>query len=91
MSHEGNVTEQEHTQEKEISFSKSIYYFSAIKAAMEAYEAYASFEYVEHEYDVQLSIVPKQPQHAQLIMDAFCNHVLFESIVAHRNEKGGDL
>ena len=83
MSHEDNVTT--------LSFSKSVYYFSAILAAIQAYDAYASFEYVEHEHEVQLSVVPKQLQHAQLIIDSFCNHVLFESIVAHRNEKGGIL
>ena len=83
MSPEDNATE--------ISFSKSIYEHSAILSAIQAYEAYAKFDYTEHEYDVKLTIEPKQKQHAQLIIDSFCNHVLFESINVHRNEKGGTL
>ena len=76
---------------RDLSFSKSIYHFSAIMAAIQVYDAYAHFEYIDREHEVQLTIAPKQEQHAQLIIDSFCNHVLFESIVAHRQEKGGLL
>ena len=58
MSHDDPATE--------LSFSKSIYHLSAILTAIQAYEAYATFEYTEHEHDVQIAVVPKHTQHAQL-------------------------
>ena len=76
---------------KEIPFSLSIYRLAAIVSAMQLYAGHAEFSYTESEHDICVRIQPKNEAHAQLIIDSFCNHVLFETIVAYRAEKGGEL
>ena len=74
---------------KEVTFSLSIYRLPAIVSAMQLYAGHADFSYTESENDICVQVSPKNESHAQLIIDSFCNHVLFESIVAYRSEQGG--
>ena len=74
-----------------IPFSLSIYKKEAIEEAMYAYASYASFSVQEEKSTIVIEIQPLHESHASQIIDSFCNHVLFETIVLHRKEKGGDL
>ena len=73
------------------SFSLSIYKKEAIEEAMHAYASYARFSVQEESYALLVEIEPLYEQHAIQIIDSFCNHVLFETIVIHRKEQGGSL
>ena len=74
-----------------IPFSLSIYKKEAIEEAMYAYASYARFSVQEEEFTMIIEIQPLHESHAAQIIDSFCNHVLFETIVLHRKERGGDL
>ena len=74
-----------------LSFSLSIYKKEAIEEAMHAYGAYARFSLQEEPYAIAIDIEPLHEDLATKIIDSFCNHVLFETIILHRKEKGGTL
>ena len=76
---------------KNLSFSLSIYKKEAIEEAMCAYGSHARFSVQEEPYALLIEIDPLYEEHATQIIDAFCNHVLFESIVLHRKEQGESL
>ena len=76
---------------EKLSFSLSIYKKEAIEEAMYAYASHARFSITEEPYALFVEIDPLYEEHATQIIDSFCNHVLFESIVLHRKEKGGSL
>ena len=74
-----------------LSFSLSIYKKEAIEEAMNAYGAYARFSVQEEEHTMMVELEPLHEAYATQIIDAFCNHVLFETIVLHRKDQGGTL
>ena len=74
---------------KDLTFSLSIYKLPAIVSAMQLYAGHAEFSYTESENDICVKVSPKNETHAQFVIDSFCNHVLFESIVMYRSEQGG--
>ena len=76
---------------KTLSFSLSIYKKDAIEEAMRAYGSHARFSVEEQQHALIIEIIPLFPAHAEQIIDSFCNHALFETIVQHRKEQGGLL
>ena len=73
-----------------ISFSLSIYREDAVQAAVLAYTSLADFTVVSNSSDVIVEVANINPSFESVLLDAFCNHVLFETIVRHRNEFGGE-
>ena len=72
-------------------FSLSIYKKEALLEAKEAYKNFATFSLVQREDEIQVEIEVEQEEQIALIVDSFCNHVLFQSIVGYRQENGGEL
>ncbi len=78
-----------------VVFSHSLYAPKAIEAAVQAYEGLAEFSISVSGPDLgsQTEVVISNI-HQELkddLVDAFCNHVLFETIVLHRSSEGGSL
>ena len=79
---------------EKIVFSRSIYLPDAVQRATQAYGSLAQFvvQTADHEIVVQISEVhPHFQERLEELLDAFCNHALFETIVQDRQENGGTL
>lgn len=75
-----------------LSFARSLYQPAAVQAAAEAYGELARITVLpEEENAVVVEISDPHPDLAGELVDAFCNHVLFETIRHHRAAVGGAL
>jgi len=79
-----------------VEFSTSLYRLDAIKVSMQAFQACAVFSIKaaaneEEQNVVQVLISDIHPSLEHVLLDSFCNHVLFETIVQERREQGGQL
>ena len=75
---------------EKITFSTSLYRRDAIDAAVDAYQELASFSVgSENEGEVVVEIDKINPNFVAMLVDSFCNHVLFETIVRYRQEREG--
>ena len=72
-------------------FSLSLYRQDALEIAMTAYAAVAQFRTERQGQDVLVYMETEHVEHYQQIHDAFCSHVLFETIVKHRESVGAKL
>jgi len=74
-----------------ILFSKHLYREEALEVAMEAYSGLASFRTDRKGDDILVFIQTFEASHEEQIRDAFCTHVLFETIVKYREATGAKL
>ena len=79
-----------------LEFSTSLYRLDAIQSAIAAFEACAQFSVMpaateEEQNFIQIVISDIHPSLEDVLVDTFCNHVLFETIVLERREQGGML
>ena len=65
--------------------SKSLYAINAVTKAVEAYQSLAEFQVSEEEHCIRIDINNINETYKNILVDAFLNHVLFESINEHRN------
>lgn len=64
--------------------SKSLYALGAVQKAVHAYGSLAEFQVFEEEHSIRIEIQNIQEPYKNVLVDAFLNHVLFESINEHR-------
>jgi hypothetical protein len=74
-----------------IYFSDSIYKKEAVEKSVQDYQELATFTMKESEAGVAVEIDNIHPSFTDVLVDAFCNHVLNETIIQNRKETGGDL
>lgn len=67
-----------------IEFSRSLYSPEAVRAAVDAYSQLASFEVQVLDDEIAVELENPVAKVADIIVDEFCNHVLFETINASR-------
>ena len=67
-----------------IRFSRSLYAPEAVEAAVAAYSDFATIELATGSDDIVARVTEIDEEEAEEILDAFCNHVLFETIVRAR-------
>ena len=67
-----------------IEFPRSIYSLQAVEAAVEAYSKLASFEVSVLDDDIEVKVSKPAPKVADVLVDEFCNHVLYETVVRSR-------
>ena len=77
--------------ELSLSFHRSLYRPDAIQAAVGAYEGYAETIEIDDapEADITVTLKGFDPGYAEVLGDAFANHVLFETIVRERDDVNG--
>jgi hypothetical protein len=63
-----------------VSFHRSLYAPEAVEAAAKAYAALATITLEVHDHEV-LARIENVDERVPDVVDAFCNHALFESIV----------
>lgn len=72
-----------------IVFDQSLYLPEAVAAAAEAYAGFATIRQAPVERGIEVTIAEPVEHELQAIADAFCNHVLHETI-ARRRQADGD-
>jgi hypothetical protein len=72
----------------EIRFSRSLYLPEAVEAAAEAYGQVAKVVVSAHDDEI-VATIDADERYGDRSLDAFANHVLFESIVRSREQLGG--
>jgi len=71
-----------------VAFHRSLYRADAVEAAAQAYSPLLTCEIVPHPHEIAIRVSPREPA-SELdpeLVDAFGNHVLFESIRRERSE-----
>ena len=71
-----------------VRFSRSLYRQEAIEAAVAAYGALAQLALEVHENDFTVSIDNIDERVADRLVDAFCNHALYETARLERHVEG---
>lgn len=73
-----------------LAFHKSLYLPAAVRAAAEAYGAYAESVAVDDtEVETKVTLRGFDPGYGEVIGDEFANYVLFETVVRARQTLGG--
>ena len=72
-------------------FSLSLYREDAVHAAAQAYAGLASFEIEVVDSSIAVRLSGIRPGHEEELVGSFCNHVLFETILRERADRGGVL
>ena len=76
---------------EKVYFSASLYSLEAVKKSVSEYSALAHFSVDEKLDGVTVTISDVHPSYKGVLVDYFCNHVLNETIILIRKEKGGEL
>lgn len=75
-----------------LSFSRSLYRQDAIEATVAAYAGLAKMSIdTDADHEIVVTVSEPHPALAGELVDAMCNHILFETIRRHRNDQGGTL
>ena len=74
-----------------LRFSRSLYREDAVHAAAKAYAELAKFEIEVGESAIAVRLSAIRTEHEDELVGSFCNHVLFETILRERAERGGAL
>jgi hypothetical protein len=75
-----------------VTFSRSLYRIDGIESAAAAYAGLAQITVTPGESEIVVSLAQPHPDiPAQELVDAFCNHALFETVRRHREAVGGSL
>ena len=67
-----------------VAFHRSLYLPEAVQSAMAAYSPFAKLELSEAGSDLVVTVSEIDPEADEDLIDAFCNHVLFETVVQSR-------
>ena len=73
---------------EEIFFHEYLYDSDAVDAATEAYGGIVEIETAREDEGIKVTLTNIPEEHAGVLKDAFCNHVLYETIVRVRAEAG---
>lgn len=76
---------------QEIVLSTSLYSVEAVNLAVAAYRECAVFLVDVQEDNICIAISDIHPSLQDVLLDAFCNHVLNETILLRRRKLGGML
>ena len=76
---------------QQIVFSTSLYSVEAVNLTVAAYRECAVFSIEIQDEDVVVVISDIHPSLQDVLVDAFCNHVLNETILLRRKKLGGML
>jgi len=74
-----------------IDFSHSLYSTEVVKQTIQLYQSLAEFSVSEGENCIEVTIDNIHPDFSTVLIDAFCNHVLNETIILYRREQGGTV
>ena len=75
-----------------LSFSRSLYRVDAIEATVQAYAGLATLLVDDSsDHEVVVTVSDPHPSLAAELVDAMCNHILFETVRRHRVEQGGGI
>ena len=72
-----------------VRFSRSLYDPAAVRDAVTAFDALASFEVVESETHLDVTITEPDTDLADVLADELCNHALANTIAMHREVSDG--
>jgi len=67
-----------------LQFSRSLYDKGAVDAAALAFAALASFEVTSEDDEIHVSVSEIDERVADRLVDAFCNHALYETVMRAR-------
>lgn len=73
-----------------ITFDRTLYLPEAVEAAAGSYAGYATIHVTETEAGVEVAVSEPVEHDLQTILDAFCNHVLHETINRRRQADLGE-
>ena len=76
---------------KQVYFSSSLYQKEAVHNTIDIYAELASFSVDEQQDGILVTIEDIHSSYTTTLIDHFCNHVLNETIILHRKQKGGAL
>jgi hypothetical protein len=68
-----------------ITLSRSLYAPEAVEAAVVAYGELAKFDVTVGGTDIDIEVSDIDPDVGDVLVDEFCNHALFETIVRVRS------
>ncbi len=74
-----------------VTFDRSLYLPEAVDAAAAAYAEHAQIEVTRGDDCTVALISPVADSNATVLVNAFCNHVLFETIAKLRQSTLGDV
>lgn len=74
-----------------LTFSRSLYRPDAIEATAAAYAQLATIAIETEENAIVVTVSDPHPALASELVDAMCNHILFETVRRHRAEQGGEI
>ena len=78
--------------DRTVTFSRSLYRLDSIEAAAAAYAQLATINITPGDSEIVVDLVEPHPDiPADDLVDAFCNHALFETVRMHRDAVGGVL
>ena len=70
-----------------VTFDHSIYSPDSISAAVEAYAELLTVTLADADGATTANFNDLDPEDGEMLVDAFCNHVLYESIQRNRNNE----
>jgi len=70
-----------------VTFDHSLYSPSSVESAASAYSDYLNISLSVDEGKTTASFTDLDEEHGLMLVDAFCNHVLFETIQTRRAEE----
>jgi len=76
---------------EKVYFSSSLYRPEAVQKGVTDYSELASFSVEEQKNGTLVTITEINPSFSEVLIHHFCNHVLNETIILHREEKGGQV
>ena len=69
-----------------VEFHHDLYAKDALAAAAAAYDGLLSVELTDGDQSTQARLSEPSEEHGAILYDAFCNHVLFETIQQYRDQ-----
>ena len=82
----------EHAANHTVTFSRSLYRVDGIEAAAAAYAELAEITVIPGDSEVVVRFERPHPDMPRdQLVDAFCNHALFETVRRYRDAMGGAL
>ena len=70
------------------AFDRQLYSAEAIENTVGAYDHLAKITVEVEGQDIVVRFEDEDPQHAEVLVDSFCNHVLYETIARERKGSG---
>lgn len=74
-----------------LTFSRSLYRPDAVEATVAAYAQLATIGVETEDHAIVVTVSDPHPALAGELVDAMCNHILFETIRRYRADQGGAI